>query len=126
MTTAIHQQGISQQAGLAAMRIASLDMQLEDCKTMLKAAGDALKAEREELPAWAEYDGARTEFAADTKERREELRELAKAARDAMDKTDTGQLMQRERAAIRSIKARLVAARAEGRQLVMPFAEGVE
>ena len=108
------------------MRIASLDMQLEDCKTMLAAAANTLKAEREELPAWAEYDGARTEFAEDTKERREELRELAKAARDAMDKTETGQLMQRERAAIRSIKARLVTARAEGRQLVMPFAEGVK
>lgn len=124
-TAAIVQRGIDQPAAKAAMRLAVLQIQLADAKAMAKAAGEAVKARREDMAQWAELDGARTQFAADTKETRQEIAALAKAYREAIAKTDEGRTMERERERIRSLTAKLAECSLESRQMLMPFAEGI-
>lgn len=123
--TGIIQQGIEQHAAQAAMRVACLDRRVHDCAVALAAMRQQMKQQREDCPAWAEYDGARAELEADTKERRNELAQLRKAAQVELDGTETGRMIARERDSLQAAKVALDRARDEGRQYLMPFMDEV-
>ena len=123
MTTDHVQKGIEQHAAQQAMRLAVLACQVEDKAALAKGAAAALRTAREDMAEWAEYDGARAEFQANTAETRKELAELGKAYREALARTEAGRYHEGVKLDLRMLRGRLKAAAQESRQMLMPYAE---
>lgn len=121
----IEQRHIEQRYATAAMRIAQLQIQAQDCEALNSARRKAVKDKREDMTEYAEWDGARTELANDTKEARAEIAELKKKLEEAWSRTEEGRAEEQGKVRIRTIRAALKTATQESRQLLIPFVEEV-